>query len=156
MNIDVNSMRSEAKKIKDAASREDALRGLRELENLELDTQRRRDEINREFREKQSVYKPQSKIRLTLLTTLSLLASVFGVFELLEILATGSYTFSRTQHIITVDANPMAYWIYFAIFAVAVFFFLLATLVLVLSLLRHPHPPFNGLSKKADTVKTHG
>ena len=148
MKIDVGSLRSDAEKIEDPARREEALCDLRELESLELDTQRQIDEINREFKEKQAIYKPQSKIRLTLFTILSLLASAFAIVSLRDILATGSYAFNRTHHTITVGANPIAYWIYVGVFILFVFLFIFSTLVFVLALLKYPHPPFNWMPKK--------
>ena len=136
MKIDVSSMRSDAERIEDPAQREEAFRDLSELENLDLSARRRIDGINREFREKQSAHKPQSKTRLTLFTLLSLLASVFSIVQLLDILATGRYTLNRTHYIITADANPIAYWMYVGVFILVFFLFMLAALTFVLALLR--------------------
>lgn len=148
MRIDVSSLRREAEEIEDAAKREEALRDLDDLENADFDLQRRLDEINRENWEKHHAYKPQSRVRLMLLSVAGLLGIFFGFGMVRQIIESGRLTLSRSQHILTADANPVAYWLYLSIYIVGIAVVLFGTWFCIMALVRYPHPPFKWMSRK--------
>ena len=148
MEFDISSLRRDAEKIEDPALREETLRDISNLQHAEFDLQRRLDEINREHRIKHRAYKPQTRFRLALSAILFLLGSIAMAVMLSEALATGNYVLSRSRHIITVGANPVAYWLYVGGLTFGIISFMFALLFCVLAFLRYPQPPFRWKSDK--------
>ncbi len=148
MNTDLSALRRDAETLEDLTLRDEALNDLAGLENAEVDLKKRLAEINREHWEKHYSYKPQTKLRLTSFAIFGLLAVIAMTVLLSEMLHTGSYTLSRTQYIITADANPIAYWLYAVGIALGIVLFIVATLFCTFAFLRHPHQPFKWMSGK--------
>ena len=148
MEIDISALRGDAEEIEDPAQREEALRDLDDLENAEFDLQCRLDEINREHWDKHHAYKPQSKVRLILLSVFGLLRGIVGFGKVSEILESGSLTLSKSQYILTPDAYPVAYWLYLSAYIVGFTALLFGSLFCIMALQRYPHPPFKWMSRK--------
>jgi len=148
MKIDVRTLRRDAEKIEDSTQRQEALGDLASLENAEFNLQRRLAEINRMHWEKHHAYKPQSKFKLASFASLFLLGSIAGIVVIFDILVTGSHTLSKSQRIVSMDENPIAYWLPTGFLVLGILAALFMTLFFVRALIKYPQPPFGWMSRQ--------
>ena len=151
--MNVRSPRRVAEEIEDPVQRQEALSDLARLENAESELQSRLAEIECDAWEKHYAYKPLPKFRLTLFALSGGLGSIWGFGMLLDILESGSLIPPKSDRIIEVATNPIAYTLWLGFHALGEAIFVFATLFCVLALVKYPHPPFKWMLRKPASCK---